>query len=79
LLVTAVYFAVSVGEPYLRYYRFLDGMKQEARFSARFTDDQIQARLAARRFARPSKPPAGCAFDGTRHLALECSSAWDAL
>lgn len=47
LLVTAVYFAVSVGEPYLRYYRYLDGMKQEARFSARFTDDQIQARLAA--------------------------------
>jgi len=47
LLVTAVYFAVNVGEPYLRYYRFLDGMKQEARFSARFTDDQIQARLAA--------------------------------
>ena len=47
LVVTAVYFAVNVGEPYLRYYRFLDGMKQEARFSARFTDDQIQARLAA--------------------------------
>ena len=47
LLVTAVYFAVNVGEPYLRYYRFLDGMKQEARFSARFTDDHIQARLAA--------------------------------
>jgi hypothetical protein len=47
LLVTAVYFAVSVGEPYLRYFRFLDGMKQEARFSARFTDEQIQTRLAA--------------------------------
>ena len=24
LLVTAVYFGVSLGEPYLRYYRFLD-------------------------------------------------------
>jgi hypothetical protein len=47
LVVTAVYFAVNVGEPYFRYYRFLDGMKQEARFSARFTDDQIEARLAA--------------------------------
>ena len=47
LLVTAGYFAVNVGEPYVRYYRFLDGMKQEARFSARFTDDQIQVRLAA--------------------------------
>ena len=25
LAVTAVYFAVNVGEPYVRYYRFLDG------------------------------------------------------
>jgi len=24
LLVTAVYFGVNVGEPYLRYYRFVD-------------------------------------------------------
>ena len=47
LCVTAVYFAVNVGEPYLRYFRFVDGMKQEARFSARFTDDDIQRRLAA--------------------------------
>lgn len=47
LVVTAIYFGVNIGEPYFRYYRFLDGMKQEARFSARFTDDQIQTRLAA--------------------------------
>ena len=47
LSVTAVYFAVNVGEPYLRYFRFVDGMKQEARFSARFTDDEIQRRLSA--------------------------------
>ncbi len=47
LLVTVVYFGVNVGEPYFRYYRFLDGMKQEARFSSQFTDDQIQTRLAA--------------------------------
>lgn len=47
VIVTAVYFAVNVGEPYFRYYRYLDGMKQEARFSARFTDDEIQRRLAA--------------------------------
>jgi hypothetical protein len=45
--VTAVYFAVNIGEPYLRYFRYVDGMKQEARFSARFTDDDIQRRLAA--------------------------------
>ena len=47
LLVTVVYFAMNVGEPYLRYYRYLDGMKQEARFSARFTDEEIQKRLAS--------------------------------
>jgi len=47
LVVTAVYFGVNVGEPYIRYYRYLDGMKQEARFSARFTDEEIQRRLAA--------------------------------
>ena len=45
--VTAVYFGVNVGEPYVRYYRFVDGMKQEARFSARFTDEEIQRRLSA--------------------------------
>lgn len=45
--VAVVYFAVNVGEPYVRYYRYLDGMKQEARFSARFTDEEIQRRLAA--------------------------------
>jgi hypothetical protein len=47
LVVTAIYFGVNVGEPFVRYYRFVDGMKQEARFSARFTDEQIQTRLAA--------------------------------
>jgi hypothetical protein len=47
LVVTGVYFAVNVGEPYIRYYRYLDGMKQEARFSARFTDEDIQRRLSA--------------------------------
>lgn len=47
LCVTAVYFGVNVGEPYVRYYRYVDGMKQEARFSARFTDEEIQRHLAA--------------------------------
>jgi hypothetical protein len=47
LLVTGVYFAVNVGEPYVRYYRYLDGMKQEARFSARFTDEEIQRHLSS--------------------------------
>ena len=47
VLVTVIYFGVNIGETYLRYYRFVDGMKQEARFSARFTDEEIQGHLAA--------------------------------
>jgi hypothetical protein len=47
LAVTAVYFGVNVGEPYVRYYRYVDGMKQEARFSARFSDEEIQRHLSA--------------------------------
>jgi hypothetical protein len=47
LLVTAIYFGFNLGEPYLRYYRFLDAMKQEARFSSRYSDEEIQARLAS--------------------------------
>ena len=41
LVVTVIYFGVSVGEPYIRYYRYLDGMKQEAKFSARFTMSHV--------------------------------------
>ena len=59
LLVTVAYFGVNVGEPYFRYYRFLDGMKQEARFSARFTDEQIQERLAALADSLGLPEPAG--------------------
>jgi hypothetical protein len=47
LVVTGLYFAFNVGEPYLRYFRFVDGMKQEARFSARFTDEEIQRHLSS--------------------------------
>ena len=47
LLVAATYFGVNLGEPYLRYFRFRDAMRQEARFSSRFTDEEIQRHLAA--------------------------------
>lgn len=47
LIVTAVYFGFNIGEAYFRYYRYLDGMKQEARFSARLTDEEIQRRLVS--------------------------------
>jgi hypothetical protein len=48
LLAAAVaYFAIPVGEIYLRYYRFNDALEQEARFAARNDDDEIRRHLAA--------------------------------
>ena len=47
LAVTIVYFGANVAEVYLRYVRFRDAMRQEARFSSRKGDDEIRARLAA--------------------------------
>jgi hypothetical protein len=45
LLVAAGYFAVNVGEPYVRYLRYKDAMAQEARFASRLTDEAIRHRL----------------------------------
>jgi hypothetical protein len=43
LIVVAIgYFAVNIGEVYLRYYRFHDSMAQNARFAAHFDDDAIR-------------------------------------
>lgn len=47
LMVTLIYFGVNIGEPYLRFFRFQDAMRQEARFAATKTDDDIRRRLAA--------------------------------
>lgn len=47
LLTAAGYFAVQIGEPYLRYYRFQDAMQQEARFARTRTDEAIKRRLSA--------------------------------
>jgi hypothetical protein len=47
LLTAAGYFAVKVGEPYLRFYRYQDAMRQEVRFANKFTDDAIRRRLSA--------------------------------
>lgn len=47
LTVTVAYFAVDVGEVYVRYFRFRDAIQQEARFSGQRTDDAIARRLAA--------------------------------
>ena len=49
LVVAAVlYFGVGVGEIYWRFYQFQDDMKQEVRFSAHSTPQQIITRLRAR-------------------------------
>ncbi|MDQ6830989.1 MAG: hypothetical protein M3081_19165 [Gemmatimonadota bacterium] len=49
LLVLAVllYFGVTLGEVYLRFYRFQDAMKQQARFADNTPDAQIVAHLRA--------------------------------
>ena len=45
IVVAAGYFAVNVGEVYLRYYRFRDSMEQQARFAAHFDDAAIRNNL----------------------------------
>ena len=47
LLTAAGYFAVNIGEPYLRFYRFQDAMRQEVRFAKNRSDDDIKRRLRA--------------------------------
>lgn len=48
LVVAAGYFAVNVGEVYLRYYEFRDAARQEVRFARMRSDAEIRARLAAK-------------------------------
>ena len=45
VLVAAGYFAVNIGEVYLRYYQFHDSMEQNARFAAHYDDDAIRNNL----------------------------------
>jgi hypothetical protein len=47
LFVTLGYFAVNIGEVYLRYYKFNDAIAQEVRFASTRTDDAIRRRLSA--------------------------------
>jgi len=47
LVVTLGYFAVNVGEVYLRYYKYNDAITQEVRFASSRTDDAIRRRLSA--------------------------------
>ena len=43
----AAYFGVNVGEAYLRFYRYQDAFKQQARFARQNSDAVILARLHA--------------------------------
>ena len=45
IAVAAGYFAVNIGEVYLRYYQFHDSMEQNARFAGHFDDDAIRNNL----------------------------------
>lgn len=45
LLAAVAYFAFNVGEVYVRFYRYQDAMRQEARFAAQRTDAAITRRL----------------------------------
>lgn len=47
IAVTVAYFAFNVGEVYVRHYRFLDAMRQEARFASSRSDVEVIRRLAA--------------------------------
>jgi hypothetical protein len=47
VLGSLIYFGVFLGEDALSYYRLRDAMKQEARFAATRTDDQMKDRLRA--------------------------------
>jgi hypothetical protein len=47
VLASLIYFGAFMGEDAMSYYRLRDAMKQEARFAATRTDDQMKDRLRA--------------------------------
>ena len=47
LLSAAGYFAVNIGEVYLRYFKFKDAMRQEVRFASHNSDQVILRHLRA--------------------------------
>lgn len=59
LVVAVAYFTVNVGEVYLRNYRFVDAMRQEARFASTRSDDAIRRRLASAADTLGLPPEAG--------------------
>ncbi len=47
VVVAAAYFGVGVAEVYWRYFRYRDGMAQQARFADRKTDEEMVRQLHA--------------------------------
>lgn len=47
IVATIAYFGVNAGEVYFRFYQFQDAMRQEVRFAAHNSDNQIIRRLRA--------------------------------
>ncbi|MEP6495139.1 MAG: hypothetical protein ABJF01_20805 [bacterium] len=47
ILIAAVYVGIAFGKPYWRYYQFQDDVKQQIRFAAHTTNDQILLQLRA--------------------------------
>jgi hypothetical protein len=48
LLAAVTYFGFEMGEPYWRYYRYLDTMQQAARFAETLSDQEIILKLHAK-------------------------------
>ncbi len=47
VFVVALYYAVNIGEPWFRYFRFLDEVKQQVRIAAALDDGTLRRRLQA--------------------------------
>jgi hypothetical protein len=72
LVVAAGYFAVNVGEVYLRYFRFHDSMVQNARFAAHFDDAAIRnnLKLAADTLGLPPAARLVQVYRRGRHITI---------
>jgi hypothetical protein len=74
--VTVGYFALNIGEVFVRYYRFTDAMKQDARFAHELSDDAIRRRLALLADSLGLPEVAGRVLVRRRADSLVISSDW---
>jgi hypothetical protein len=77
VFVAVAYFGFNVGEVYFRYYRFLDGMKQQARFARQVDDETIRLRLAALADSLGLPDDAGRVRVRRRTALIEISSSYE--